>query len=104
MPIDLSKPEIDDGGPANAIPGCWFIKPEKPVGSGPPDQAHCIERPVPGFSKLEACAMAAMAAIIQKDKWRNPFTPADIAGIAVESFGFAEAMLREYNRRVKGEK
>lgn len=75
---------IDDGGPAYPMAG------------------ECAK--YDGFSKLEAYALAAMEAIIHKDKWRNPFTPADIAGIAVESFEFAAAMLREHNRRMKVEK
>ena len=75
---------IDDGGPAYPMAG------------------ECAT--YDGFSKLEAYALAAMQAIIHKDKWRNPFTSADMAGIASESFEFASAMLAEHNRRVKVEK
>jgi len=101
---------INDGGPANAIPGCWYLQPARPVGGAPPDRPMCIEKPVPGMSKLEVYALHAMQGFCaQTDEtenaqssWEGRTIKPDIRkSFATAAFDMAAEMVAEYERRMK---
>lgn len=97
---------INDGGPANAIPGFWYMQQARPIGGPPPDRAVCIQKPVLGMSKLEVFAMHAMNGLfLQQGMIQDkPFTDtaSKCDALAEVAFQIAEAMIRAIERRTKG--
>lgn len=81
-----------DGGPAFPIvdyQGTPWLAPRESVWEVPDGQPIVN----PGLSLRDYFAAKAMQARLARDTWKNPFTEADRACLAAESYADADAML-----------
>lgn len=78
--------QIDDGGPAYPR--------QLPDVKVPPNRAAEMIDEYAGKSLRDDFAGLAMQSHLWRDRWKNPFTAADLDALAIQSYRAADAMIR----------